>query len=145
MFHKKLFLCLLFLCLINHESRDSRYLYVSDKLLIACLPLIIWPLFSLFIVFCCIKLRKYETLGIYWSYCTGNRAITSARGSYARWQAYRLKACEINREIWETRKIFIILHSALCGNYNPVQKILEKLRKLRKSCNHKRNINGIYN
>ena len=29
--------------------------------------------------------------------------------------------------------------------YNRVQKILEKLRKLRKSYNHKRNINGIYN
>ena len=29
--------------------------------------------------------------------------------------------------------------------YNHLQKILEKLRKLRKSCNHKRNINRIYN
>ena len=28
---------------------------------------------------------------------------------------------------------------------NHFQKILEKLRKLRKSCNHKRNINRIYN
>ena len=31
------------------------------------------------------------------------------------------------------------------SSYNPVQKILENLSKLRKSCNHKRNINGIYN
>ena len=29
--------------------------------------------------------------------------------------------------------------------YNHLQKILEKLRKLRKSRNHKRNINRIYN
>ena len=29
--------------------------------------------------------------------------------------------------------------------YNGVQKILDKLCKLRKSCNRKRNINGIYN
>ena len=29
--------------------------------------------------------------------------------------------------------------------YNPVQKILEKLRKLRKSCKNKRNINRTYN
>ena len=29
--------------------------------------------------------------------------------------------------------------------YNHVQKMWEKLRKLRKSCNHKRNIKGIYN
>ena len=29
--------------------------------------------------------------------------------------------------------------------YNPAKKILEKLRKLRKTYNHERNINGIYN
>ena len=29
--------------------------------------------------------------------------------------------------------------------HNRVQKILENLRKLRKSCNHNQNINGIYN
>ena len=29
--------------------------------------------------------------------------------------------------------------------YNHLQKTLEKLRKFRKSCNHKQNINGIYN
>ena len=30
-------------------------------------------------------------------------------------------------------------------SYNPVEKILEKLHKLRKSGNHKRNIKGTYN
>ena len=39
---------------------------------------------------------------------------------------------------------FVTKNHHLELNYNCVQKIWEKLRKLRKSCNHKRNINRIY-
>ena len=42
----------------------------------------------------------------------------------------------------ETNEVLIIFN---LSNYNRVQKMLEKMRKLRKSCNHKWNINGIYN
>ena len=40
--------------------------------------------------------------------------------------------------------LFLGIH-CLNINYNHLQKILEKLRKSRKSCNHKRNINRICN
>ena len=47
--------------------------------------------------------------------------------------------------------LLVGLTSKFCFNkfkcsfdYNRVQKILEKLHKLRKSCNQKRNINGMY-
>ena len=43
---------------------------------------------------------------------------------------------------------YCILRSQRLSNtraYNHLQRMLEKLRKLRKSCNHKQNINGIYN
>ena len=37
-------------------------MYVSNKLVIACLPCVIWPVFSLFLIFCCylncLKARK---------------------------------------------------------------------------------------
>ena len=38
-----------------------------------------------------------------------------------------------------------LTYGKLLNNFICLQKILEKLRKLRKSCNHKQNINKIYN
>ena len=38
--------------LINVELTDSRYFYVSDKLVIARLSLTIWAIFSSFATFC---------------------------------------------------------------------------------------------
>ena len=50
-----------------------------------------------------------------------------------------LISCNIFNEPIALSVINQFVHS-----YNRVQKILEKLRKLRKICDHKRNINGLY-
>ena len=46
---RNLLLC--FFPLINVELTESRYFYVSDKLVIARLSRTIWPIFSSFLIF----------------------------------------------------------------------------------------------
>ena len=59
------------------SSQRISFLHVSNKLVIACLPRLISPIFSSFLIFYLYnKLAKYEKLGKYWSYCAQNCAIT---------------------------------------------------------------------
>ena len=73
--------------MMNQETIDI--LHVSDKLVIARLPRIIWSIFSSFLIFCCYfthlkaceirsQVGKISELEKYCPYCTQNRAITNA-------------------------------------------------------------------
>ena len=42
------------------------------------------------------------------------------------------------------KMLYVVTITMICSTYNNLHKMLEKLRKLRKSCNHKRNTNRIY-
>ena len=83
---KELYCCVFSLDKCWITVTESRYFHDSDKLVIAHLSCTIWPIFSLFLIFCCyftrLKAREISQqnmkLGKYWSYCIRNRAITNA-------------------------------------------------------------------
>ena len=74
---------LCFYLLINDELTESRYFYVSDKLVISHNMANILLVSYILLLFhspkgSWNKSAKYEKLGKYWPYCTRNRAITNA-------------------------------------------------------------------
>ena len=81
----------------THTHTHTHYARISKKLVIARLPHTIWPIFSLFLIFC-LYLTRIKALQIsqqnkilikYWLFCTENCVITNAYWSVSGNQANR--------------------------------------------------------